>query len=102
MAATLTTLTHKIAIQLHLVAELCQMQFSLQAASPETFGYTLVRFSREWRSANRTELKTDAGIKGGSQNGYTIYGVITNDVSDYMNLLVRIAHIICNHPLLRR
>jgi hypothetical protein len=23
--------------------------------------------------------------------------VITNDVSDYINLLVRIAHIICNH-----
>jgi len=28
-----------------------------------------------------------------------LYGVITNDVSDYINLLVRIAHIICNHPL---
>jgi len=28
-----------------------------------------------------------------------MYGVITNDVSDYTNLLVRIAHIICNHPL---
>jgi len=26
--------------------------------------------------------------------------MITNDVSDYINLLVRIAHIICNHPLL--
>jgi len=26
--------------------------------------------------------------------------VITNDVSDYINLLVRIAHIICNHSLL--
>jgi len=25
-----------------------------------------------------------------------IYGVITNDVSNYINLLVRIAHIICN------
>jgi hypothetical protein len=24
--------------------------------------------------------------------------VITNDVSDYINLLVRIAHSICNHP----
>jgi len=24
--------------------------------------------------------------------------VITNDVSDYINLLIRIAHIICNHP----
>jgi len=28
-------------------------------------------------------------------------GVIKNDVSDYINLLVRIAHIICNHPLQR-
>jgi len=26
--------------------------------------------------------------------------VITNDVSDYINLLVRTAHIICNHTLL--
>jgi len=25
--------------------------------------------------------------------------VITNDVSDYVNVLVRIAHNICNHPL---
>jgi len=33
MAAELTRLTHKIAIQLHLV----------QAASPETFEYTVVR-----------------------------------------------------------
>jgi len=37
MAANLTRLTHKIAIQLHLV------QLSLQAVSPETLGYTLVR-----------------------------------------------------------
>jgi hypothetical protein len=27
------------------------------------------------------------------------YSMITNDVSDYINLLVRIAHIICNHPI---
>jgi len=26
--------------------------------------------------------------------------VITNGVSDYINLLVRIAHIICNHPMM--
>jgi hypothetical protein len=43
MAAKLTRLTHKIAIQLHLVAEkLYHLQFSLQASSPETFRYTLV------------------------------------------------------------
>jgi len=28
-----------------------------------------------------------------------ICGVITNDMSDYINVFVRIAHIICNHPL---
>jgi hypothetical protein len=39
MAAKRTRLTHKIAIQLH---QLYHLQFSLQAASPETFGYTLV------------------------------------------------------------
>jgi tRNA1(Val) A37 N6-methylase TrmN6 len=27
-----------------------------------------------------------------------LYRMITNDVSDYINLLVRFAHIICNHP----
>jgi hypothetical protein len=42
MAARLTRLTHKIAIQLHLVAESCTILFSLQAACPETFGYTLL------------------------------------------------------------
>jgi hypothetical protein len=42
IAAKLSRLTHKIAIQLHLMAELWHLQFSLQAASPETFGYTLV------------------------------------------------------------
>jgi len=26
-----------------------------------------------------------------------MFRVITNDVSDYINVLVRIAHIICNH-----
>jgi hypothetical protein len=41
MAAKLTRLTHKIAIQLHLVA-VYLLQFSLQAASPETFGYAIV------------------------------------------------------------
>jgi len=38
IAAKLTRQTHRIAIQLHLVA----VHFSLQAASSETFGYTLV------------------------------------------------------------
>jgi hypothetical protein len=44
MAAKLTRLTHEIAIQLHLVAESCTIcsSLSLQAASPETFEYTLV------------------------------------------------------------
>jgi hypothetical protein len=43
MAAKLDRMTHKIAIQLNLVAEsLYHLQFSLQMASPETFGYILV------------------------------------------------------------
>jgi hypothetical protein len=43
MAVKLIRLSHKIAIQLHLVAESGTiLQFSLQATSPETFGYTLV------------------------------------------------------------
>jgi hypothetical protein len=42
MTTKLTRMTHKIAIQLHLVAELYHLQFSLQAPSPETFEYTLV------------------------------------------------------------
>jgi len=42
MAAKLARLTHKIAIQLHPVTELYHLHFSLQVASPETFGYTLV------------------------------------------------------------
>jgi hypothetical protein len=44
MAIKFIRLTHRIAIQLHLVAEreLYHLQFSLQVARPETFGYTLV------------------------------------------------------------
>jgi hypothetical protein len=42
MAAKLARLTHKITIQLHLVAQRAVSQLSLQAASPETFGYTFV------------------------------------------------------------
>jgi hypothetical protein len=43
MAPELTRLTYKIVIRLHVVADmLYHLQFSLQAASPETFGYTLV------------------------------------------------------------
>jgi hypothetical protein len=43
MAAELTRLTHKTTIQLHLVArELYHLQFSLQAASPETFEYIIL------------------------------------------------------------
>jgi len=41
MAAKLTRLTHKIAIQVHIMSESCTT-FSLQAASLGTFGYTLV------------------------------------------------------------
>jgi len=43
MATILTRLTHNIAIQLHLVADCCTISSSRsKAASPETFGCTLV------------------------------------------------------------
>jgi len=31
---------------------------------------------------------------------YIIYRVITNDVNDYIDLLIRMAHIIYNHPVI--
>jgi hypothetical protein len=40
MVAKLTRLTHKIAIQLHLVAE--SYTICSSRSSPETFGYTLI------------------------------------------------------------
>jgi hypothetical protein len=44
MTAKLTMLTHKIAIQLHLVVENCTICSSRsKVASPETFGYALVK-----------------------------------------------------------
>jgi hypothetical protein len=43
LAAKLNRLTHKIAIQTHLVAGSCTiLQLSPQAASPVTSGYTIV------------------------------------------------------------
>jgi hypothetical protein len=41
MAEKLTRLTHKIAIQMHLVAENCTI-CSSRSRRPETFGYILV------------------------------------------------------------
>jgi hypothetical protein len=70
MAAKLTKLTHRIAIQLHVVAESC------------------IIFSSRFRWPVLKLLNTPS------------YRVITNDVSDYINLLVRIAHIICNHSFI--
>jgi hypothetical protein len=47
MAAKFTILTHKIAKQLHLVAESCTVCSSRSnAASPETFGYSLLLLQR--------------------------------------------------------
>jgi hypothetical protein len=51
MAAKLTRLTHKMAIQMHTGKELCHLQFSLQAAGPETFGYNLVYFIECYKDA---------------------------------------------------
>jgi hypothetical protein len=43
---------------------------------------------------NYTGCLSQSNFLGGTVK----YGVITNVMSDYINLLVRIAHIICNHP----
>jgi hypothetical protein len=51
MAAKLTRLTHKIAIKMHLVAELYHLQFSLLTASPETSEYILVVLRLRMRGA---------------------------------------------------
>jgi hypothetical protein len=67
MSAKLTRLTHKIAIQLHVVAESCTICSSRpQATSPETFGYTLVyiHLSAEQTSGIRT-LKIDSELQSG-------------------------------------
>jgi hypothetical protein len=51
MAAKFTRLTHKIAIQLQLMAETCTIRSSRpQVASPETFRYTLVQLSAKTKS----------------------------------------------------
>jgi hypothetical protein len=44
MVAKLTRLTHKIAIQLQVVAEECTICSSRSRPTPETFGYTLESF----------------------------------------------------------
>jgi hypothetical protein len=59
MAVKLTRLAHKIAIQLHLVAESCAICSSRpQAASPETIGYTLVLmlYRKKWVSHPKGSL----------------------------------------------
>jgi len=52
MEVKLTRRTHKVAIKLRLVAESCT-QFSLQAASAETFGYTLIIGPKYFNRLNR-------------------------------------------------
>jgi hypothetical protein len=59
MAAKLTRLTHKIAIQRAPSGrELYHLQFSLQVASPETFGYTLVHPCLERDSTHEPDVQT--------------------------------------------
>jgi len=59
MEAKLTRLPHKIAIQLRLVSgrELYHLQYSIQVASPETFGYTLVDCMTTWLSKLKSTKK---------------------------------------------
>jgi len=57
--------------------------------------------SNHARTASRADDKVTKSIqpKGTHTHTHTYITVIINYVSDYINLLVRIAHIICNHPL---
>jgi hypothetical protein len=55
MAPKLTGLTHRIAIQLPTSGrELYHLQFSLQAANPETFGYIILL--RDFASPTKTDI----------------------------------------------
>jgi hypothetical protein len=47
----------------------------------------------------RTEHLWDTSVELTAKTCLSMYGMITNDVSDYIHLLVRIAHIICNQLL---
>jgi hypothetical protein len=65
MVAKLTRLTHKNSDTTVLIGrELYHLQFSLQVASPETFGYTLVMSSRI--SVSILERQTQADDNGWS------------------------------------
>jgi hypothetical protein len=72
MVVKLIRLNHKIAIRLYLVEESCTyLQLSLQAVSPETFGYTLVvttTTAEDVKICAKPEFHFDAllelGIKG--------------------------------------
>jgi hypothetical protein len=74
MAAKLTRLIHKIAIQLHLVAESCTI----------------------WSSRSRRPVRKLLDTLSFTSVIWDLSRVIINDVSGYINILVRIAHIICN------
>jgi hypothetical protein len=64
MAAKLTKLTHKITMQLRLEADSCtDLQFSLQAASPETFGYTPVKWSCPCTLTEHHAMKAYYGVE---------------------------------------
>jgi hypothetical protein len=62
MTAKLTRLTHKIAIQLHLVRELYYLQFSRQTACPETFGYKLAVLFSSFETSCITERTTAKSV----------------------------------------
>jgi hypothetical protein len=57
-----------------------------------------VKTSEKFLSVPKIELLTFRPQVILLKDAVVIYRVITNDMSDYINLLVRIAHSICNHP----
>jgi hypothetical protein len=121
MEVKLIRLTHKIATQLQLVAESCTI-CSPRARRPvrkllDTLSHARRNLRRPYYEGTRAvglKNPVNADLQASCINFTTfnsnvrvqsilehyIYRMITNDVSDYIHLLVRIAHIICNHTFL--
>jgi hypothetical protein len=102
MAAKLTRLTHKIAIQLQLVAQSCTI-CSCRSRwpvlklfdTPSYVAMSLQMWRGHWQAA-AASLRRHFVLRHINARNVR---VIINDVSDYTHLLVIIAHIICNHLL---
>jgi hypothetical protein len=90
MAAKLTGLTQKIAIQLHLVAESCTIRSSRsRAASLETFEYTVVSYMF---TAFFIFAKQSLSSRG-DVTGYQLHGVTTQKNSTWIFIAVKTSNL---------